>query len=116
MRRALYFAAGVLFLAVGAIGTVVPLLPTVVFWIVAAWCFGRSDPRLEAWLLRHPTVGPHISSWRERRAISRSGKWAASLALTASVAISAWLLTLPLLLVPVAICFAAAAFIWTRPD
>ena len=115
MKRSLYFAAGWLALIVGFIGMAVPLLPTVAFWILAAWFFTRSSPRLEAWLLDHPVAGQHIRQWRERRAISRKGKLAASVALAASSIIG--LLTLPgtLALLPLGICLAVAAFIWTRP-
>lgn len=35
---------GALFFAVGAVGIVVPLLPTVVFWILAVWCWSVSAP------------------------------------------------------------------------
>ncbi|HEX7944803.1 MAG TPA: YbaN family protein [Phenylobacterium sp.] len=47
-------ALGVGSLVLGAIGVVLPLLPTVPFVILAAYCFGRSDPRIERWLLEHP--------------------------------------------------------------
>jgi uncharacterized membrane protein YbaN (DUF454 family) len=116
VRRALFLIAGSFFVLLGAIGAVVPLLPTVVFWIVAAWCFGRSSPRLEAWLLNHPAAGPHIRGWRERGAISRRAKLAATIALTASSAIGLLTLALPLGLVPLGACLLAGAFIWTRPD
>lgn len=116
MTRALYFAAGWIALILGFVGIVVPLLPTVAFWILAAWCFTRSSPRLEAWLLDHPTAGPHIQAWRQRGAISRKGKIAASLALVASSAIGLVVLAAPMSLVPLVVCAAVAVFIWTRPD
>lgn len=116
VRRTLFLVAGGFFFLLGAVGVVVPLLPTVVFWIVAAWCFGRSNPRFERWLLDHPTAGPHIRSWRERGAIRRRAKWTASVALLASSAIALLTLAYPLVLVPLAACLAAGGFIWTRPD
>lgn len=116
VRRALFLVAGAFFFVLGAVGVVVPLLPTVVFWIVAAWCFGKSSPRFEAWLLAHPTAGPHIRAWRQRGAISRKGKWAASAALSVSSAAGFLSLALPLGLVPLGVCLAVAWFIWTRPD
>lgn len=100
MRRTLFLIAGGFFFLLGAIGVVVPLLPTVVFWIVAAWCFGKSSPRLEGWLLNHPAAGPHIRGWRERGAIGRRAKWTATAALVASSAVGLLTLALPLGLVP----------------
>ncbi|CAA9511177.1 MAG: Inner membrane protein YbaN [uncultured Sphingomonas sp.] len=116
MKRGLLFAAGLVALALGFIGIVVPLLPTVAFWILAAWCFARSSPRLEAWLLYHPRAGPSIRAWRERGAIGRRGKLAASAALLLSSGVGFATLEPPLTFVPVLVCAGAAAFIWTRPD
>jgi uncharacterized membrane protein YbaN (DUF454 family) len=116
MRRPLFLAAGIASVALGTVGAVLPVLPTVPFLILAAFCFARSNPEWEARLLAHPRWGPAIRDWRERGAISRKAKWAAVLAMTASAAVA--LLTLPwpwaaVPLVPLAI---AAAWIWTRPD
>lgn len=67
--RRLLFAAGIVFLVVGAIGMVVPMLPGTVFLILAAWCFTRSSPRFEAWLLNHRYLGPSVVRWRDTGAI-----------------------------------------------
>lgn len=63
--------------ALGAIGAVLPLMPTTIFLIFAAWFFAKSSPRLEAWLLNHPQFGPVLRNWREKGAISARGKAAA---------------------------------------
>lgn len=73
MRQA-YLIIGCLMVFIGAIGVVLPLLPTTPFLLIAAACFARSSPRLEAWLLAHRTFGPLVAAWRERGAIPRSGK------------------------------------------
>ena len=70
MLRIGYLLLGFLALALGAIGAFLPLLPTVPFMILAAFLVARSSPRLEARLLDHAHVGPHIRRWRERGAIS----------------------------------------------
>jgi uncharacterized membrane protein YbaN (DUF454 family) len=116
VRRPLYLLAGWLAFLVGAVGVVVPLLPTIAPWILAAFFFSRSSPRLDAWLVSHPVAGPHILSWRERGAISRRGKMAATVALAASSTISVLTLSMPLALVPVGVCLLAGAWIWSRPD
>ncbi|WP_231711036.1 YbaN family protein [Xanthobacter dioxanivorans] len=67
--RRLLFAAGIVFLVVGAIGMVVPMLPGTVFLILAAWCFARSSPRFEAWLLNHRYLGPSVVRWQQTGAI-----------------------------------------------
>src|SRR3546814_12083510 len=71
MKRHFYLVSGWASLGLGALGAFLPLLPTVPFVILAAFCFARSSPRLEAWLVTHPQFGHHIVAWREKGAISR---------------------------------------------
>lgn len=63
------FAAGILFLIVGAVGMVVPMLPGTIFLILSAWCFARSSPRFESWLLNHRYLGPSVMRWQQTGAI-----------------------------------------------
>lgn len=74
MKRLAFACAGGVMLLLGIIGIVTPLLPTTIFLILAAWCFGKSSPRLEAWMLDHPRFGPSLRRWREQGAIPRRAK------------------------------------------
>ena len=116
MRRHLYLAAGLVSVALGAVGAFVPVLPTVPFLLLAAFCFARSNPEWEARLLAHPRWGPSIRDWRERRAIPRRAKVAALATLVLSATV-AWLslsgMWLAGALVPIA---GAGVFIATRAE
>jgi hypothetical protein len=90
---------------------VLPLLPTVPFILLAAFCFARSDERLARWIEEHPTFGPHIADWRRSRAVSRKGKRAAWAAFAASAAIGLLFLPFPLSLVPLAVCVTGSLWI-----
>lgn len=79
LARLAFAVIGTIALALGIIGAFVPLLPTVPLVILAAACFARASTRLETWLVQHPRFGPVIIDWRERGAISRKGKAAATL-------------------------------------
>ncbi|MER2510687.1 MAG: YbaN family protein [Amaricoccus sp.] len=70
-------ALGGFFVAVGAVGVVLPVLPTTPFLILAAACFARSSPRFERWLLDHRIFGPLLRDWRARGAIPVRAKVAA---------------------------------------
>ena len=51
MRRLLWNIAGLTFVAIGVVGAFLPILPTVVFMLVAAYCFARGSERLHGWLM-----------------------------------------------------------------
>jgi hypothetical protein len=111
VRRILFLIAGFASLALGAVGLFLPLLPTVPFVLLAAFCFGKSDPRLERRLLEHARFGPHIKAWRSERAVGRSAKRAAWLAFAASAALGFALLAWPWSLVPLAAAIAGGLWI-----
>jgi len=116
LSRTLYLIAGFIALGLGGIGAVLPLLPTVPFLILAAFCFARSNEALEQRLLDHPRFGVHIRLWRERGAISRKGKQAALAAFAISIAIALLFAPLPWSLAPVAAALIGGSWIWTRPE
>jgi uncharacterized membrane protein YbaN (DUF454 family) len=116
VRRLLYLIAGFVSLGLAIIGAILPVMPTTVFVILAAWCFARSSPKLERKLLDHPTFGPHILRWRENGAISRKGKMAASWAFALSIVIGLIFAPWPWSLAPVAAAAIIGGWIWTRPE
>ena len=115
-RRAL-FVAGSLFLLLGAIGMLVPMLPGTVFLILAAWCFARSSPRFEAWLLAHRYLGPSVARWKATGAIPPVAKALAMSSFVGTLT-GAWYFGAPrIMLVLLATLFAALAlFMLTRPN
>lgn len=74
LLRWTYLGFGWLMVAIGAVGVVLPGLPTTPFLIVAVWCFARSSERFERYLLEHRTFGPTLVAWREKGAIPRRAK------------------------------------------
>ena len=49
MRKILYIMIGCISLGLGIIGVILPILPTVPFVLLAAFCFARSSERLDGW-------------------------------------------------------------------
>ena len=49
MRKILYIIIGCISLGLGIIGVIVPILPTVPFVLLAAFCFAKSSERLDGW-------------------------------------------------------------------
>ena len=116
MKRPVYRALGLMSVALGVIGAVLPLLPTTPFLILAAYFFARSHPEWEAKLLAHPTVGPSIRAWRDHGAIPKVAKRVATVLLSIS-AVGGWFtLPLPWAYVPGAIGACVLTWMWTRPS
>ena len=67
--RILFLLVGLVATGIGVVGVVTPGLPGTVFLIMALFCFKRSSPRLERWLLEHPRLGPTLRDWDEHRSI-----------------------------------------------
>jgi uncharacterized membrane protein YbaN (DUF454 family) len=84
--------------------------------ILAAFCFARSSPALEARLLNHPKFGSHLIAWRDKGAISRRGKWSATIAFGVSIAIGFTALALPWSLVPLGVAGICLSWIWLKPE
>ncbi|MBN9145822.1 MULTISPECIES: YbaN family protein [unclassified Novosphingobium] len=116
MRRHLYQAGGLFFVGLGIVGAFLPLLPTVPFLLLALFCFARSNPAWEQRLLDHPTYGPPLRQWRERRAIPRRAKKAALIAMAVSVGITAFTAGWPWVLIPAGVMVLSGTWIWTRAE
>lgn len=104
-------------LFLGAIGVVVPLLPTTPFVILAAFCFARSAPALHARLLLSPTFGPAITSWQAKGAIAPRHK-AMAVGMMLAAFIGAYAVGAPTIALVVQVVFmgGAALFVLTRPN
>lgn len=115
--RVFWFAIGALALVLGVIGIALPLLPTVPFLLLAAFCFGKSSKRVESWLLDHPRLGPPIHDWRANGAIRRRVKWIATASIVATFGLSLWLgLPSHVLIIQAITLSAVMLFIWSRPE
>ncbi|MDP9313045.1 MAG: YbaN family protein [Chloroflexota bacterium] len=91
--RWLWTAIGLGLLGLGGVGVFVPGLPSTVFFIGAAACFGRSHPRLERWVLGLPRIGPLVSDYRAGLGMPRRAKGLAVTAIMLAVGLS--LLAIP---------------------
>ncbi len=114
--RIFFLVAGLVALGLGIVGAVLPIMPTVPFLLLAALCFARSNPAWERKLLDHPTWGPQLRDWRERRAISRPAKLAALTAMAAGAIFTGATLGAPWVYLSIAILLIAGSWIATRNE
>lgn len=107
-----WLVLGLVCVALGIVGALLPLMPTTIFLILAAACFARSSPRLECWLLDHPRCGPTLRAWRRNGAMSRSAK---GMAVGYAIFLATVSATATVRLAVALIMAGCAAYIWTRP-
>jgi len=74
MRAWAFLLGGCLFVGIGVIGIFVPVLPTTPFLLLASFCFVRSSPRLNRWLMNHRVFGRYVRDWEEKRGVRPSVK------------------------------------------
>ena len=114
--RPLYLAGGLVSVGLGAIGAVLPIMPTVPFLLLAVFCFARSNPEWEQKILDHPQWGPQIRDWREHRRIRRPAKLAAITAMSAGVLFTSLTLGAPWVWISVAVLAICGSWIATRNE
>ena len=80
-------AAGVIAATLGTMGIFVPGLPTTPFVLLASWCFYRSSPRLQAWLLQS-FLGKYIREYRDKGGLTVRKRISIILLMATMVAVS----------------------------
>lgn len=117
LLRPFFFLLGLVLTGVGIVGVVTPGWPGTIFLILAAGCFARSSPRLEAWLVNHPRYGPTVVAWREHGAIPRRIKFIAIGSMIVSFVIVLFAHMEPVWVWVIgAALLASAVFVGTRPE
>ena len=109
-------------LGIGIVGIFIPLVPTTVFILVAAYAASRGSDRLHHYLQQHSRFGPMIRDWQAHGAVSRRAKWAATLtmlacagvllAITVRVASYSWWMAA----LSIACMAVVSVWLWMRPE
>jgi uncharacterized membrane protein YbaN (DUF454 family) len=62
--RWIFIISGFVLVGIGILGMFLPLLPTTIFFILAAWCFARSSERFHYWLHHNRFFGKYLTNIR----------------------------------------------------
>jgi len=117
LRRRLWMALGYLAVGLAIAGTVLPLLPTTPFLLLAAGAFAKGSPALRDRLYNDPRFGPLLRDWHGEGAIPRRAKVAALTGLTVSWIIIYLTVDRGAVVAIAGLCMALVAlFIVTRPS
>lgn len=88
--KALLLVAGTISLTLGAIGIILPILPTTPFLLLSAACYLRSSERMHKWLLGNRWFGEYIRNYQEGKGILLKTKIVAMSVLWVAIIYSAF--------------------------
>jgi len=74
LKRSIFILAGTVCLVIGAIGILLPILPTTPFLLLAAACYYKGSERMHRWLLNNKWFGNYIRNYKEGKGISLKAK------------------------------------------
>jgi hypothetical protein len=87
--RGVLIIAGTIFVGLGILGIVLPLLPTTPFLLLALACYTRSSQRLYNWILNNKLFGDYIENYIKRKGIPLKIKMVSISLLWTTILISA---------------------------
>ena len=87
IKKALYIVLGCIGVGLGAVGAVLPLLPTFPFLLLAAFCFARSSQKLNDWFIGTKLYKDNLESYVQGKGMTRKTKVRIMATVTALMAV-----------------------------
>ena len=91
--RFLWLIAAFLSLALGAVGVVLPVLPTTPFLLVASFCFAKGSERFHRWFMGTRLYQNHLDSFVKERAMTLKTKLCILLPASAMLLIAMYMMS-----------------------
>lgn len=70
LKRLLYLILGCICLGLGCVGIVLPILPTVPFFLVTVFCFAKSSQKLHDWFISTKMYKKHLESFVKKKGMT----------------------------------------------
>ena len=67
LKKIIFIVVGCICLSLGTVGVVLPILPTVPFYLATAFCFANSSERLHNWFINTGLYKKHLQSYVEHK-------------------------------------------------
>ena len=74
IRKAFFVVLGCVSLGIGAVGAVLPLLPTFPFLLLAAFCFAKSSEKLHNWFTSTKLYQENLDDFMQGRGMTKRTK------------------------------------------
>ena len=75
LSRMLWLFLGCICLVLGTVGVVLPILPTVPFYMATVFCFAKGSKRLHQWFIKTGLYKKHLESYVEKKAMTLKTKF-----------------------------------------
>lgn len=110
IKKIIFIIIGCITLALGTIGVVLPILPTVPFYMVTLFCFANSSQKLHDWFIGTELYKKHLESFVEKRGMTVQTKLSIIAMVTVLMAIGFIMMFRKRIYVPCVIL----ALVWVR--
>lgn len=74
IKKYMYITVGLIAFAIGAIGVILPVLPTTPFLLIASFCFARGSERFNNWFVGTKIYRKHLESFVKEKAMTLKQK------------------------------------------
>lgn len=95
--RVLFLVIGIISLTLGTIGIFLPIIPTVPFFLLTAFCFVRANERFANWFLNSELYLNHMGNFVNHRVMTIHGEIILLISVTAMLLVSLWFIDKPVM-------------------
>ncbi len=90
IKKIIYAILGTLCLILAIIGAILPVLPTVPFVLLAAFCFARSSDRLNKRFMQSKLYKKYVQAYKDKKGMPLASKIKVMLIVTALFSFAFW--------------------------
>lgn len=87
LKQIIFLIIGCLSLALGCVGIVLPILPTVPFFLLTVFCFANSSQKLHEWFIGTQMYKKHLESFVQKKGMTVRTKATILTSVTALMAV-----------------------------
>lgn len=114
--RYIWLGLGFLFTGLGFVGAFLPILPTTVFLLIAAYFFARSSPRFYNWLMNNRMFGTLLRDWKDGKGLPLKAKIMAVSLIALTIGFSAFIVPILVVKILLILCgVGVSTYLITRP-
>jgi uncharacterized protein len=74
IKKILFLLLGIIALAIGMAGTVLPVLPGGPFYLIAAFCFAKSSKKIDKWFRSTSLYKKYVDAFLQKKGMTRKEK------------------------------------------